>query len=78
MRRNRTEPSDGEPMSAAGTPRRVADLLSTIRGRIFVAFLIMSLMTGALGLYERVGFAVDHETVTWSKPVGDDPGAGAG
>jgi mycothiol synthase len=34
--------------------------------------------TGALGLYERVGFAVDHETVTWSKPVGDDLGASAG
>lgn len=26
--------------------------------------------TGALGLYERVGFSVDHETVTWSKPLG--------
>ncbi len=26
--------------------------------------------TGALGLYERVGFAVEHEMVTWSKPVG--------
>ena len=42
-------------MSAAGTPRRVADLLSTIRGRIFVAFLIMSLITGALGLYATLG-----------------------
>lgn len=26
--------------------------------------------TGALGLYERVGFGVDHETVTWAKPLG--------
>jgi len=26
--------------------------------------------TGALGLYERVGFTVEHETVTWSKPLG--------
>ncbi|KAB1073927.1 EAL domain-containing protein [Methylobacterium planeticum] len=55
MRRNRTEPSDGEPTSAAAGPRRVADLLSTIRGRIFVAFLIMSLITGALGLYATLG-----------------------
>jgi mycothiol synthase len=26
--------------------------------------------TGAIGLYERAGFAVDREAVTWSKPVG--------
>ena len=26
--------------------------------------------TGALGLYERVGFGADHETVTWAKPLG--------
>lgn len=26
--------------------------------------------TGALGLYERAGFAVHHEAVTWAKPVG--------
>lgn len=26
--------------------------------------------TGALGLYERVGFGVDHEMVSWSKPLG--------
>ncbi|HST66799.1 MAG TPA: GNAT family N-acetyltransferase [Mycobacteriales bacterium] len=26
--------------------------------------------TGALGLYERVGFTVDHESVTWAKPLG--------
>lgn len=26
--------------------------------------------TGALGLYERVGFGVDHETVSWSRPLG--------
>jgi mycothiol synthase len=26
--------------------------------------------TGALGLYERVGFTVEHELVTWSKPLG--------
>jgi ribosomal protein S18 acetylase RimI-like enzyme len=26
--------------------------------------------TGALGLYERAGFVVDHEAVTWAKPVG--------
>ena len=42
-------------MSATVNPRRVADLLSTIRGRIFVAFLIMSLITGALGLYATLG-----------------------
>jgi diguanylate cyclase (GGDEF)-like protein len=42
-------------MSAAGTPRRVADRLSTIRGRIFIAFLIMSLITGALGIYATLG-----------------------
>lgn len=26
--------------------------------------------TGALGLYERLGFVVDHRWVTWAKPVG--------
>lgn len=26
--------------------------------------------TGALGLYERSGFAVDHKSVTWVRPVG--------
>jgi mycothiol synthase len=26
--------------------------------------------TGALGLYERAGFVVHHEAVTWAKPVG--------
>ena len=26
--------------------------------------------TGALGLYERAGFTVDHESVTWAKTVG--------
>ena len=26
--------------------------------------------TGALGLYERVGFGIDHETVTWARPLG--------
>ena len=26
--------------------------------------------TGALGLYERAGFVVDHSSVTWAKPVG--------
>ncbi len=26
--------------------------------------------TGALGLYERAGFVVDHRSVTWAKPVG--------
>jgi len=26
--------------------------------------------TGALGLYERAGFVVDHTSVTWAKPVG--------
>jgi mycothiol synthase len=26
--------------------------------------------TGAMGLYERAGFTVDREAVTWSKPVG--------
>ncbi len=42
-------------MSAPVNPRRAADTLSTIRGRIFVAFLIMSLITGALGLYATLG-----------------------
>ena len=26
--------------------------------------------TGALGLYERAGFVVEHEAVSWAKPVG--------
>jgi mycothiol synthase len=26
--------------------------------------------TGALGLYERAGFVVDHRSVTWTKPLG--------
>jgi mycothiol synthase len=30
--------------------------------------------TGALGLYQRLGFAVDHELTTWEKPV-DEAGA---
>jgi ribosomal protein S18 acetylase RimI-like enzyme len=25
--------------------------------------------SGALGLYERLGFVVDHRSVTWQKPV---------
>src|SRR3978361_628769 len=50
MPRDRTEPRDTATRHARGD-----DLLSTIRGRIFVAFLIMSLITGALGLYATLG-----------------------
>ena len=36
---------------AVGVGRSVSDVVSTIRGRILFAFLAMSLITGALGLY---------------------------
>ena len=34
--------------------------------------------TGALGLYERLGFTVDHRWVTWMKQVPTGPAAGRG
>jgi hypothetical protein len=36
-------------------PARVAAWLGTIRGRILIAFLIMSVITGALGGYAASG-----------------------
>ena len=55
MRRDRTQPWP-EPSSETGAlPRRMSVEVATIRGRIFVAFLVMSLITGSLGIYATLG-----------------------
>ena len=36
-------------------PARTGSSISTIKGRILVAFLVMTLVTGALGFYAALG-----------------------
>lgn len=47
-----------EPSGSMRAVRGITGLPATIRGRIFVAFLGMSLLSGALGLYAVV--AISH------------------
>ncbi|TXM76373.1 EAL domain-containing protein [Methylobacterium sp. WL12] len=62
MRWNRTGSKVGG-RSGAGALRRIADAGTTIRGRILVAFLTMSLITGTLGIYAIQGLQEAGELV---------------